>query len=922
MSPVHALIDDEAITAQFLRSILDDRMAGTPRALEEYLARWPGREDALRRAWEDLDRPEAETPVMIGPYRLLRKLGAGGQGEVHLAEDSRLNRRVAIKVLRSFSGAGEDRDRFRREARLLAPLNHPAICPVLDVGIHGDAPYLVMRYIEGESLEAVLRAAASPPPDVQGALGLALKLAHALSAAHAAGVVHRDLKPANIMILPRENGESPRLPLHPADQPVLLDFGLAGPLFEASRRLTTVGDRFGTPHYMAPEQIEAVAETRDPRVDVYALGVILYRLVTARLPFEGPTQAALFHSVLTRSPPDPRPHNPSVSRDLSTVILTALEKDPRRRYASAEAFARDLEALSEGRPVSVRRPGLLERSSRWMRKHPARAAALAFGLSALVLGGILTWKWRDLTAAEAAAQAARVEDRITEAFALFTDTARHDEVLRAFEELQREHPELPDPVVGIALAHLRAQKFELAIRSIEESSLRGTPELERLLAYLLPFRNGIRDAGRPEAPSPLPTALGAFIDALVLGFRGEHNDPAAVNRALERAQDAVLIAERPRQIYHRELAVAAARAKAAAVTKSAAASLVARWPESFAAHLAAAQTLSRIDPEIALVHYDRALRMRPHDASAHRDRARLLMELKRYEEAVPAAAKAVELDAEHADAYQTWIKSIAALGREDEACRITLEFSERLDSNPSWNFFAGQFLAQQGRVEEGRARLEKCLAAWPDFADAWGVLAGVHILQQDAEAAERASERALALDPKNSDGAGNLGLAYYLRGEFDRAISALEHAVRLTPHYHENLVNLIHALRAKKRWAEAAERAAALRPIALMNLGTEGDAPELEASLRESARLADLVRGEKSRIEREILVLDEWRRSGVATEEQVGSRAASLLADPALGAATREDRMDELLPEEEADAVRDLLRTLERWAEKAPSPKK
>ncbi len=920
MAPVNETLETEAITAQFLRRILDDRIEGQLRPLADYLAQWPGREDCLRRAFAELELespPDADQDALtIGPYRLLKKLGAGGQGEVHLAQDLRLGRQVAIKLLRNFSGGHEDRERFRREAQYLAPLNHPAICPVLDVGVHGEAPYLVMRFVEGQSLESILSDAQAPPTadEIRGVLHLVLELTRGLSAAHAAGVVHRDLKPANIMVETRSDGREPSWPLLADDHPVLLDFGLAGHLATNDHRLTEAGDRFGTPLYMAPEQIEATGAGPDPRVDVYALGVILYRLVTLEFPFEAPTQAGLYRAILAMPPGDPAIRNPLVSRDLSTVILTALEKETPRRYASAHALGADLEALIENRPVSVRRPRSWERMWRWSRRHPARASVVLLGILVATLVLVLGSKWQDLREARQRTAAEALENRLTDAFLLLDDPPTPDAPIKAFLEIAEDHPDLPDALVGLALAHLRAKAPREALAALERSPLRNLPETLRLAAYLAPFANPESVRVSPAEPEGEPTALAAYVDALLLGFRGEHNDAKAPIKALARAQDAVLLAQSPRQIYHRELALAAGRAKLSGIAKSAAAALTARWPDSFAAHLTAGQAIADFDVHLALRSFERAIALRPESYIAHSDFARVLLGLGRYEDAASAARSASSIDPSQLTPYETLITALSALDRDEEALAILRTVSLHNSNHAFWNYFAGHHLAKQGLANESLPFLRKCVDLVPTYAEAWGVLSGVHIMLRDAEAAEEAATRALALSPDNTDALGNLGLSHFLRGDFAQATPPLEEAIRIAPNYHEHYVNLIHCLRGQKRWAEAAARAETLRGVALQDLGTEGDAPELVAELNTNARLAQVLRDQLGRLRTEIDLLSEWERTGFATMDQISRRARALLATRDVISATKEERVEDLLPSDEAAAVAEAVAKLTSWA--------
>jgi predicted Ser/Thr protein kinase len=288
-----------------------------------------------------------ELPSPFGRYHVLRRLGQGAMGAVYLALDTQLDREVALKVPFFNDDDGPDvLDRFRREARAMATLHHPNLCPVYDVGAIGGVQFLSMAYVDGRSLAEQLRAGFAPS-DVQMA-ALVEKLALALDSAHRAGVVHRDLKPANVMIRP--DGE-----------PVIMDFGLARRHKEGEAELTHSGMILGTPAYMAPEQVEGRAGQIGPRTDVYALGVILYQLLAGRLPFEGSVGSVLAQ-IVRDPPPEPHQLRAGVSLELEAISLKAMAKSAEQRYGSAREFAEDLRRFLSGSAVmattaDVRRAG-------------------------------------------------------------------------------------------------------------------------------------------------------------------------------------------------------------------------------------------------------------------------------------------------------------------------------------------------------------------------------------------------------------------------------------------------------------------------------------------------------------------------------------------------------------------------------------
>ncbi|HEX5053627.1 MAG TPA: SUMF1/EgtB/PvdO family nonheme iron enzyme [Planctomycetota bacterium] len=443
-------IDDLGTLNAFLHRILDDRERGEVQAVEVYQALFPGSDAAIASEYAALTgAPAASMPddalQQIGPYRLLGRLGHGSFGLVYRAEDTRLQRTVALKVL-AHAGLETQREReqFEREAVIASRLDHPGICTVHEIARHGLWTCIAMRHVPGETLaQRLARAPAEPLPPAT-ALALVEKVAHALHAAHEAGVVHRDVKPGNIMVTPKGD-------------PVVVDFGLARDTRSAGSWSATA-DRVGSPSYMAPEQVEAGIGPVDARTDVWALGVVLHECLAQRRPFEHATQTGLFDAIVRREPAPLRALAPHVSRDVAVVVATALAKEPARRYQSAQALALDLARAQRGEPVLARPIGQLGRLGRWVRRSPLVAALLAavlLSLSAgLLVAGTLWVQAR-----------ANLEDweRLADG--------------RRFVQLQKQAddellPALPDKVAGIE-AWLAAARELLSRRADHERALQA-----------------------------------------------------------------------------------------------------------------------------------------------------------------------------------------------------------------------------------------------------------------------------------------------------------------------------------------------------------------------------------------------------------------------------------------------------------------
>jgi serine/threonine protein kinase/WD40 repeat protein len=321
----------------------------------------------------DATAPAAELPRVryFGDYELLEVIARGGMGVVYKARQLSLNRLVALKmILKGELATPRDVARFRAEAEAAATLEHPHIVPMYEVGEHQGQQYYAMRYVEGSSL------AGRPRSDARTEARLLAAVARAVHHAHQRGILHRDLKPSNILV-------------DAVGTPLVADFGLAKRV-DADRSLTESGALVGTPRYMAPEQ---AAGRKDLTVaaDVYSLGVVLYERLTGQTPFGGDTPLEVLRQVREAEPPRPSSITPGLDRDLETICLKCLDKDPERRYGSAEALAEDLELWLAGEPIRARRTSVWERSLKWVRRRPAVAALLA--VSSLAACGLLIASW-------------------------------------------------------------------------------------------------------------------------------------------------------------------------------------------------------------------------------------------------------------------------------------------------------------------------------------------------------------------------------------------------------------------------------------------------------------------------------------------------------------------------------------------------
>lgn len=365
---------------------------------QEYLARFPEFADDLRLQFEvhaavgdaaanhalldtegnqsDVSLPETthedDLPAPPPGFEILEELGRGGSAVVRRARQRGLRREVALKSFRAAPTARE-RQRFQAEATAVARLSHTNIIQVFEVGEWHDRPFLALEYAPGGTLTQKLQQFPLPP---RAAAELVYTLADAVRHAHERGVVHRDLKPANVLFL--RDGT-----------PKLADFGLAKLPDDEACDVTRTGETLGTPRYMAPEQTTGATGAAGPAVDIYALGTLLYECLTGRAPFVAATVMETIQKIRTEEPLSPRKLQPTTPRDLETICLHCLHKEPQRRYASAGELAEDLRRWLNGEPIAARPVSAAERVWKWCRRRPTEAAliAVAFLACAGAAGG-------------------------------------------------------------------------------------------------------------------------------------------------------------------------------------------------------------------------------------------------------------------------------------------------------------------------------------------------------------------------------------------------------------------------------------------------------------------------------------------------------------------------------------------------------
>jgi serine/threonine protein kinase/cytochrome c-type biogenesis protein CcmH/NrfG len=421
-----------------------------------------GESDRDRRLLGFLARPAdplPTTPGVVGPYRLVRRIGSGGSGTVYEADDARLHRRIALKVIPYDGEDAVPPERFLREFRIAGDLRHTGIVAVHDAGFARDPSgvlcfYLAMDLVQGQTLASVLR---GPRPERKELLRMVSDLADAVAYAHACGVIHRDLKPGNVMV---ETG----------GRVLLVDFGTARS--EAlSTRLTRSTQVIGTPLYMAPEQVAGRTADIDARTDVHALGEILYEALTGRAPYLAPTPEAMFRHILEDEVERPRWLDPSIPAPLEAICLKAMDKNRDRRYQDAGAFLEDLRRAMQGLPVGARLPSRIVRICRKATRHPSTV------LASLAIVGLAVVAGRWFMESSGRSEQARQElDRAVRA----EREGRLEEALEATSAALAADPDLSS-----ARRHAEGLRAQVSRRADAATTTRLVQEAETLAGPIL-----------------------------------------------------------------------------------------------------------------------------------------------------------------------------------------------------------------------------------------------------------------------------------------------------------------------------------------------------------------------------------------------------------------------------------------------------
>jgi serine/threonine-protein kinase len=820
----------------------------------------------------------AVAPRSFGDYEVLEEMARGGMGVVYRARQRGLNRLVALKVIRAGEGASaEEVRRFRNEAETVALLNHPHVVPVYEVGEQAGQLYFSMKLIEGGSLAEHLPRYRDDP---KAAAGLVATVARAVHHAHQRGVLHRDLKPSNIL-------------LDEECWPHVTDFGLARRVATDSS-LTQSGAIVGTPSYLAPEQTTGQKGTVTTATDVYGLGAVLYALVTGRPPFQAENVLETLVHVREREPRPPRAANRRVDRDLETICLKCLQKEPQRRYESALALAEDLERWLAGEPIHARRISPWRRLGKWIRRRPALAAAVVSLLMGLaVLAGSIGWIVRDATARRTA-----MEQAIALAWDESLDWQRQGRLPEALSAARRADGLLAGADVDEALR----QRVRTRLADLELLDRLENVRLEKVAAdkdarfdwvgadalYEQLFRDAgldmkalmVEEAGERIRESTIATELAAVLDHWSLtrwAIRGADDpswkallriarvaDPDArrtrLREAVER-RDTPALAELAASKEILDLAPSTLRLLTDALVKGKGSGEQVegllrktwqRYPDDFWANHNLAEYLYRQSPfprtEESLRFYTAALALRPQNAGVRLNLGTVLSKLGKRDEAIIEYRQALQINPKYAEVHSNLGIELYEQGKRQEGIAA---FRQALEINPKLaeaHINLGRILSDMGEGDEAIAHYYQALQINPKSALAHANLGACLLAQGKPDEAIVEYRQALQFNPNNlADVHYDLGLALRKQGKLDEAIHEYREAIRVKKDDAQAHIELGITLRNKSRLDEAiAEYREAIRikkddPKAHFNLAYDlshkNQLDEAIAEYREAIRL-------------------------------------------------------------------------------------
>ncbi|RMG16646.1 MAG: serine/threonine-protein kinase [Planctomycetota bacterium] len=647
-------------------------------------------DDPIAHAMTTRRNPDGSVETVFGPYDIIGEIARGGMGIVYRARQRSLKRIVALKVMKEGENASEKQiRRFKRETEAAAKLQHPNIVAVHEVGCHEGFHYFTMDLIEGDPLDAIVKRKEKLP--VERVLTIVQEVAHAIHYAHGKGIIHRDLKPANVL-------------LDTDGHPKVTDFGLAKQIDHKSM-LTRTGAVVGTPFYMPPEQARGDVDI-DQRADVYALGVILYELLTLKLPFHGETTMEVYHKILEEEPIPPRKHDSRIDKDVNTIVLKAMEKDLARRYQTAQELAEDIERYLQGDPIKARPLGPIGRAIKKAKKN--MPVVVISTITALALSGslgLLYWKHRERI---------RVEEEIN-----------RDHEWTSFKNDVGQKRAGAQSHINSAVARLRERDPQGALADLDEA-LRSLEELPLLAqdANYTRWNTVERNQGYLDQEKERTEAIYQRIYLEMGKAHAVQGTPEALARAQELFQEGLAHASTKTEPGALLLRLEVGRTYAAQGNYEKALSTLAEILAQAPDHMETRLALGRVhaqagEPLKALEAFTQVIETEVKAVRAYLARGETNMLLGRYDDALRDFGKALDLDDDSFEGYVWRGRAHQALGHYTEAQEDLTEAIDITPSLPDGYYYRAELHFAQGKYQQAAKDYEVAISRSAQFYPAY-----------------------------------------------------------------------------------------------------------------------------------------------------------------------------------------------------------